>query len=48
MTVLVIPPCTPLSYSKTGVYRGIHFLDFALKHRLWVLVRTNVYPQSMF
>ena len=28
-------------YSKTGVYRGIHyFLIFALKHILWVLVRT--------
>ena len=32
---------TPLLYSKTGVYRGIHyFLVFALKHRLLVLVRT--------
>ena len=29
-----------LVYSKTGVYRGIlYFLIFALKHRLWVLVR---------
>ena len=37
-----IPPYTPLFYSKTGVYRGIHFfLIFALKHRLWVLVRTT-------
>ena len=35
------PPYTPILYSKTGVYRGIHFfLIFALKHRLWVLVRT--------
>ena len=25
---------------KTGIYRGIHFLIFALKLRLWVLVRT--------
>ena len=34
-------PYTPLLYSKTGVYRGIHiFLIFALKHRLLVLVRT--------
>ena len=34
------PPYTPL-YSKTGVYRGKHnFLIFALKYRLWVLVRT--------
>ena len=32
---------TQLLYSKTGVYRGIHyFLNFALKHRFWVLVRT--------
>ena len=38
---LCIPPYTPLLYSKIGVYRGIHiFLIFALKHRLWVLVRT--------
>ena len=35
------PPYTPLLYSKSGVYRGIHyFLIFALKHILWVLVRT--------
>ena len=35
------PPYTPLLYSKTGDYRGIHFFSyFALKHRLWVLVRT--------
>ena len=28
-------------YSKTGVYRGIHyFLFFAVNHILWVLVRT--------
>ena len=40
MSVQFIPPYTPLFYSKTGVYRGIHFLVFALKHRLWVLVRT--------
>ena len=34
-------PYIPLLYSKTGVYKGIHFfLTFALKHRLWVLVRT--------
>ena len=37
----VHPLYTPLLYSKTVVYRGIHyFLIFALKHRLWVLVRT--------
>ena len=34
-------PYTPLLYSKTGVHRGMHyFLYFALKHGLWVLVRT--------
>ena len=34
---------TPL-HSKTGVYRGIYyFLISALKHRLWVLVRTASY-----
>ena len=48
-------PLTP----HFGAYRGVHyFLIFALKQRLWVLVRTasvlepphcsNVYPQSMF
>ena len=44
------PPYTPLAYSKTGVYRGYTlFSYFALKHRLWVRVRTaSVYPQSMF
>ena len=41
MSVYFIPSYTPLLYSKTGVYRGIHyFLIFALKHILWVLVRT--------
>ena len=41
MSVRFIPPCTPLLYSKTGVYSGIHyFLIFAPKHRLWVLVPT--------
>ena len=35
------PPYTPLVYSKTRVYRGTHYcLIFALKHRLWVFVRT--------
>ena len=33
MSVCFIPPYTPLLYSKSGVYRGIHyFLIFALKH----------------
>ena len=41
MSMCFIPPYTPLLYSKTGVYRGIlYFLIFALKHILWVLVRT--------
>ena len=37
----VHPLTTHFYYSKIGVYRGKHyFLIFALKHRLWVLVRT--------
>ena len=36
-----VDPLNPLLYSKTGVYRGIHyFLITAQKHKLWVLVRT--------
>ena len=45
------PPHTPHLYIvKLGFTRGIHyFLIFALKHRLWVRVRTaSVYPLSMF
>ena len=35
-------------YSKIGVYRGMHFfLIFALKHRLWVLVRTCTHDQCL-
>ena len=35
--------------SKIGVYRGIYnFLIFALKHRLWVLVRTASIKKSHF
>ena len=35
MSLCFIPPYTPLLYSKTGVYRGIHFLlILALKLRL--------------
>ena len=30
MSVCLIPPYTPLLYSKTGVYRGIHFFLFLL------------------
>ena len=41
MSMLLMPHCTSILYSNTGVYRGIHFfLIFASKHRLWVLVRT--------
>ena len=37
----IYPLYTPFLYSKTGVYRGIHFfLFFVLKHRSWVLVKT--------
>ena len=37
MSLKCIPPYTPLSYSKTGVCRGIPiFLIFASKHRLCV------------
>ena len=39
MSVLCKPP-TPHFYSKIGIYRVIdYFLIFALKHRLWVLIR---------
>ena len=40
----------PTLYSKTGVYRGIHYFSSAQKHRLWVIVEpprrggTNGYP----
>ena len=35
-------PIKPYFYnSKTGVYRGIHYLFSAEKQRLWVLVRTG-------
>ena len=43
MSVCFIPLYTPLLYSKTVVYRGWqYFLIIALKHILWVLVRTAV------
>ena len=40
-------PLTPHFYIvKLGFYRGIHyFLIFALKHRLWVLIRTCTHNQ---
>ena len=41
MSLCFIPPYTSLLHSKTGVYRGLHyFLIFAVKHILWILVRT--------
>ena len=41
-SVCLIPHYTPLLYGKTGEYRGIlYYLIFALKHILWVLVRTT-------
>ena len=40
----IFDPLNPLLYSKTGVFRGIHyalcFFFYAQKHRLSVLVRT--------
>ena len=52
---VILTPLNPLSYCKTGVYRGTHYFSyFCSKHRLWVLVRTaslrrsNEYPQSIF
>ena len=42
MSVCFISPYTQLLYSKSGVNRGVHcFLIFALKHKLWVLIRTT-------
>ena len=42
MPIYFDPIKKQLLYSKTGVY-GVYiiFLNFALKHRLWVLVRTE-------
>ena len=41
MSMLCMPPYTPLLHSETGVYRGIPiFLIFDPKHALLVLVRT--------
>ena len=50
------PPLTPLLFSKTGVYRGIHyFFLFLLKNiDCWYSLEpplwggSNEYPQSMF
>ena len=45
----------PLLYSKTGVYRGIHYFSyFCSKHRLWYSLEpprrggSNEYPQSIY
>ena len=49
MSVYSTPPYTPLLYSEIKVYRGIHyFLIFALKHKLWVLVRTASVKITIF
>ena len=41
MSVCFIPPYTHFYIVKLGFYRALHyFLIFALKHTLWVLVRT--------
>ena len=52
---IILTPLIPLLYSKTGVYRGIHYFSyFAQKHRLWYSLEpprrggSNEYPQSMF
>ena len=54
--IMITSPCnehplTPHFYivklGFTGVYINIFIIQFALKRRLWVPVRT-VYPQSMF
>ena len=40
-TYIILTPLNPHLYSKTGVYRSIHYFSyFCPKHRLWVLVRT--------
>ena len=44
---VIYTPYTPLLYSKTGIYRGIHyFLIFTLKHILCVFV--FAYAKSRF
>ena len=41
---IILTPLNPtFFYSKTGVYRGIHYFSyFCSKHRLWVLVRNRL------
>ena len=42
---IILTPLNPLLYSKTEVYRGIHYFSyFAQKHR----GGSNEYPKSMF
>ena len=51
---IILTPLTPLLYTKTGVYRGMHYCSFARKHRLWYSLEpprrggSNEYPQSVF
>ena len=42
LVYVILTPQTPLLYRKNGVYRGIRYFFFisAIKHRLWVPVRT--------
>ena len=41
MSVQCLPPYTPLLFSKTAVWKGIHiFHSFAPERGLWVLVGT--------
>ena len=54
-TCIILTPLNPLLYSKTGVYRGIHFFLFLFKnidcgYSLEPPRRggSNEYPQSMF
>ena len=55
-TYMILTPLRPhFLYSKTGVYRGIHYFSyFCLKHWLWNSLEpprrgdSNEYPQSMF
>ena len=48
MSVCFIPPYTPLLYSKTGVYKGLHYFHiFALKHILCTCTHKYVLSKNM-
>ena len=41
LTYIILTPLNPTLYTKTGVYRGIHYFSyFCSKHRMWVFIRT--------